>query len=68
MAEGSKGAKRQMIGLRMDPPELNECKQYAVADNRSAAQFALMMYRRGLADFQREHGAPQKPRRRGGAK
>lgn len=57
-----------MIGLRMDPTELSECKQFAAADNRSAAQFALMMYRRGLSDFQREHAAPNNARRRGGAK
>jgi len=52
----------------MDPEELSECKQLAAADNRSAAQFALMMYRRGLSDFQREHPAPINARRRGGAK
>lgn len=57
-----------MIGLRMDPAELSECKQFAAADNRSAAQFALMMYRRGLNDFQRELALPAKARRRGGAK
>lgn len=46
-----------MIGLRMDDAELTECKRLAAEDSRSAAQFALMMYRRGLAAYAAERKA-----------
>lgn len=52
----------------MDTSEFEQCKALAEADARSAGQFALLMYRRGLADYQRETAATPSPRRRGGVK
>ncbi|WP_143277356.1 hypothetical protein [Bordetella genomosp. 9] len=54
---------RPMIGLRMESLEFEKCKRYAAADERSAAQFALLMYRRGLEAYEAEC---KKQRRRQG--
>ncbi len=53
-ATESKRTHRQMIGLRMERHEAEKCRAYAAADKRSAAQFALLMYLRGLKDFEAE--------------
>lgn len=50
-----------MVGLRMDTLEFEQCKALAEADARSAGQFALLMYRRGLADYQRETAGASTP-------
>ena len=54
------------MGLRMSPEQAGQLARYAASDNRSAAQFALMMYLRGLQAWESERKAV-KPTRRGGA-
>jgi hypothetical protein len=53
-----------MVGLRMDAEEFERCKAFAEADARSAGQFALLMYRRGLESWEAERAAGKPPRRR----
>jgi hypothetical protein len=43
-----------MVGLRMDADEFAQCKAMAQAESRSAAQFALLMYRQGLAAWKKK--------------
>ena len=64
---GLKRAQKTMVALRMDAPEIMECKQLAKAENRSAAQFAYLMYCRGLAAFKAETTGGARPRQRGRA-
>lgn len=45
---------RQLVGLRMPGPEHDECKALAAKDDRSVAQFALMIYRLGLATYKKQ--------------
>lgn len=59
-----KRAQRPMVGLRMDTEEFERCKAFAEADARSAGQFALLMYRRGLEIWEAERAAGKPPRRR----
>lgn len=47
----------------MSAEQAAELKTYAAADNRSVAQFALMMYLRGLCEYEAERAA-QAPARR----
>lgn len=47
----------------MSPEQAAQLKKYATADNRSVAQFALMMYQRGLSEYETERAA-QIPSRR----
>lgn len=61
-----KRVQRPMVGLRMDAEEYERCKAFAEADARSAGQFALLMYRRGLEAWEAECKA-SRPSRRGGA-
>ncbi|MNK84983.1 hypothetical protein D3C87_1048510 [compost metagenome] len=60
----SKRLQRPMVGLRMDAAEFEQCKALAEADARSAGQFALLMYRRGLEAWEAERGASRSARRR----
>ncbi len=53
-----------MIGLRMEAEEFERCKAFAEADARSAGQFALLMYRRGLEAWTAEHNASAPARRK----
>ncbi|WP_127815183.1 hypothetical protein [Bordetella avium] len=59
-----KRAQKTMVALRMDAPEIQECKQWAKAENRSAAQFAYLMYCRGLAEFKKELDVKPRSRKR----
>lgn len=56
---------RPMVGLRMETAEYERCKAFAEADARSAGQFALLMYRRGLASWEAERESPKAHRRSG---
>lgn len=47
----------------MSAEQAAQLKKYAAADNRSVAQFALMMYQRGLCEYETERAA-QAPGRR----
>ncbi|WP_185805568.1 hypothetical protein [Achromobacter denitrificans] len=47
----------------MSAEQAAELKDHAAKDNRSVAQFALMMYLRGLCEYQAERAA-QAPARR----
>jgi hypothetical protein len=47
----------------MSAEQAAQLKDYAAADNRSIAQFALMMYQRGLCEYEAERSA-QTPCRR----
>ncbi|MNU99238.1 hypothetical protein D3C71_893650 [compost metagenome] len=59
-----KRVQRPMVGLRMDTTEFEQCKAFAEADARSAGQFALLMYRRGLEAWEAERSTPKPTRRR----
>ncbi len=52
-----------MIGLRMSPADIEKCKTLAASEERSAASFALLMYRRGLAQYETERAKSPKTRR-----
>lgn len=58
-----KAPKRQMISLRMNASEIQECREYAALENRSASQFSYLMYLRGLEAWKAERTA-RLPRRR----
>lgn len=48
----------------MSAEQAAQLKNYAAADNRSIAQFALMMYQRGLCQYEAERAAQAPSRRR----
>lgn len=58
---------RKLVGLRMSSAQAWQLARYDASDNRSAAQFALMMYLRGLQAWESECEAA-KPTRRGDAR
>jgi len=45
------------IPLRLPESERNRAFELAKGENRSASNFVLHMYRRGVADFERERAA-----------
>lgn len=47
------------IPLRMPAEELAETRQLAANENRSASNFALVVFRIGIAEFKRQKGAVQ---------
>lgn len=47
------------IALRLTQSERDEAFQMADEESRSAASFALFMYRRGVADFKAKRAALQ---------
>lgn len=57
-----KAPKRQMISLRMSAFEIQECREFAALENRSASQFSYLMYLRGLEAWKAERTA--RPARR----
>ncbi|MGE8567988.1 MAG: hypothetical protein ACN6PV_16055 [Achromobacter sp.] len=48
----------------MSTEQAAQLKDYAAADNRSIAQFALMMYQRGLCQYEAERLAQAPDRRK----
>lgn len=59
-----KRAQRPMVGLRMDAEEYERCKEFAKADARSAGQWALLMYRLGVAAWEAERATAKTRRKR----
>ena len=53
-----------MVGLRMDAEEYERCKEFAKADARSAGQWALLMYRLGVAAWEAERATAKTRRKR----
>lgn len=47
------------IPLRMPAEELAETRQLAADENRSASNFALVVFRLGIAEFKRQKGGMQ---------
>jgi hypothetical protein len=44
----------------MPVPEHDECKALAKKEERSVAQFALMIYRLGLSTYKKQAGKPRR--------
>lgn len=46
----------QTVVIRLHPEEVSMADEYALQDARSRASFIRLMFLRGVAEFERQHG------------
>lgn len=54
--QGAESGATRPIGMRMPEHEYLECQALAQQEDRSLSNFALMIYRQGLAAYKKQRG------------